>query len=233
MGNKQIEKVAKESDYFSFSDEQWNDLKRILKKYETGNGKKFSSNVNQFILELECICSLSKKMMTWDNYLKNRRNLEALRKHLQKALKILNPSAIDDHGKLKAAESGPFTLSAYPQTYYDETKITTLAEILPKEQSFWKRANNAILAIMNLLALLNDSKRFMDAKKKKRGQQPADQDKLVSSIGEAFQRHLGERPTSYQEGPFVEVVRIALKAIGRDSEYPDRQIRAAIKQLRG
>lgn len=232
MPRKQIERAANENDHFSFSDDRWDELRRILGKYETGSGKGLSSNVNRFILEIELMCSLVDTATAWREYLDNQEKIDALIKHLRKALKILNPSAIDSSGKVKATERAPFKISAYPQTYYYETQEPAFSEILTKEQEFWKRANDATVPIMNLLSILDDSKRFMERKKRKKGQLPADYDGFVMGIAEEFQRYFGEKPTAHGDGAFAEVVRIALESLGRRSEYPDRLIRAAFKKLK-
>jgi hypothetical protein len=232
MPREQADKVGSEGIRFSFSKEQWDELKRILGKYETGTGKGFASNVNQFIIELESACSAAKMMLSWEEYRDNQANIDDLSKHLRKALKILNPSAIDSSGKLKNAGARPFPISSYPQTYYYETETPTLAEILPKEQEFWKRANTATLAIMNLLAILDDSKRFTERKRRLKGQLPADHDRFARSIAGAFQRHFAEKPTGHKDGAFAEVIRIAFQALGRHWQHPDRTIRAALKNLK-
>lgn len=227
---KQTDKA--ENDYFRFSDEQWDKLKGILGKYETGTGKGLSSNVNRFILVVEMNCSTVKKLTTWPEYRDNQENIDSLKKHLRKALKILNPSAIDSSGELKNAEARPFSISAYSQTYCYETEGSVFAEILTKEQEFWKRANNATLAIMNLLAILEDSARFMERKKRKKGEMPADYDGFVYSIAKSFHQHFSKMPTSYPGGPFMEVVRIALEVIGRPFNHPERTVEEAIKRLK-
>lgn len=60
------------------------------------------------------------------------------------------------------------------------------------------------------------------------GRKPADFDNFVKRIAEIYQKHIGT-PTGYKDGPFFEIVRISLAAVGPAIEDPSRAIRRALK----
>lgn len=61
------------------------------------------------------------------------------------------------------------------------------------------------------------------------GRPGADRHGFVRALANTYRRWIG-RPTTYDDGPFVEVVRIALSAAGLPADDPSRAVRAALKE---
>lgn len=63
-----------------------------------------------------------------------------------------------------------------------------------------------------------------------RGRPKVDQHGFVKVLAYIYRRYIG-RPSSYENGPFAEVVRIALAAVGLPADDPSRAIRAALNDI--
>ncbi len=61
------------------------------------------------------------------------------------------------------------------------------------------------------------------------GRPRTDRHGFVKALTNTYRRWIG-RPTTYDDGPFVEVVRIALSAAGLPANDPSRAVRAALRE---
>jgi hypothetical protein len=68
-----------------------------------------------------------------------------------------------------------------------------------------------------------ESYQKVDEAQKRTGRPPADDDEFVRRVAEIYTEHIGRRPTTTKDGPFVSVIQAVL-----DVEYPERAIKEAL-----
>ncbi len=204
------------NEWFHFSDEQWDRLKKELDKYEKADGQGFASNVNMFIIEVENCC----KLMPW---LKSHQGLADHRADLEKIERNLKATTRD----LKAMCQKNFNL--IPQTHMNDT-------IEPGIQAWQKNtecSDTAYIAygpLAKLLTIIQSAKKALNAEKPSQGRPEADSQGLVTEMAKIFAKHI-DKPTTYENGAFVEVVQIILEALNLPTKDPSRAIRKAIKEI--
>lgn len=204
------------NEWFHFSNEQWDRLKKELAKYEKADGQGFASNVNMFIIEVENCC----KLMPW---LKSHQDLADHRAKLEKIEGDLKATVRD----LKTMYHKNFNL--IPQTHMDHTIEPGIKE--------WQKntecSNIAYIAygpLAKLLDIVQNAKKVLNAEKPSQGRPEADSQGLVTEMAKIFAKHI-DKPTTYKDGAFVEVVRIILETLNLPTKDPSRAIRKAIKEI--
>lgn len=90
------------------------------------------------------------------------------------------------------------------------------------------KANQARNKLLEVKELLEQQKKKFPIK---RGRAGADEQGFVTAICFAYDEYIGE-PTGYEEGPFFNIVTIALDIMGRPSMDPSRSIEKALTALR-
>jgi hypothetical protein len=188
---------------YRFTDEEKEVLQWELKKYD-------SPKAQHFISELEELCSEMIILIKHTDRKAVKKRKDKMIGHFEKAL--------DD---LKFIES----LKGMREYWEDMKSI--FAEDYSRVTSVmnfetWKTIMFAINNLEEIIALL------------KKDEIPTgnrvDPFGFATTIAEMFALHL-EKPTTYRDGPFSQVVRIALNAIGIEIEDPARHVALAIENL--
>jgi len=79
------------------------------------------------------------------------------------------------------------------------------------------------------MRLIKTIEEYDKKEERKSGRPAADRDNFIKNIKKVYEEHIGPA-TLYEEGPFFQVVRLALEFVGLPSEYPTKSIRAAFKE---
>ena len=96
-----------------------------------------------------------------------------------------------------------------------------------KALAITKIQNESIRATQALNSILESLDNFKAEFPTKSGTPKADSHGFVKALALAYKKFIGE-PSSYPEGPFATVVRIALEAAGLPHADPSRKIKAAL-----
>lgn len=205
------------NNWFHFSDEQWAELKRVLDKYEKAHGQGWSSNVNRFIVEVENCC----KAMP---YLKSKQDLADHRDNLKRIERDLKVTAKD----LKTMCHKNFNL--IPQVHINDTTGPGIKKYWHKNAECSDTAYIAYGPVIKLLEMVQHAKSSLDNRKPSQGRPRTDPQGLITEIARIFARHI-DKPTTYDNGPFVEVLRIVLDALNLPAKDPSRAIKKAIQEI--
>jgi hypothetical protein len=86
----------------------------------------------------------------------------------------------------------------------------------------------AVGPLQKFINILEEGQKF---NKKTIGRGQADSNDLIRNIAIIYCEHLGEKPTTHKDGPFMGIVRTSLEAVGLPSEDPSRGVRRALKSV--
>lgn len=204
------------NEWFHFSDEQWDILKKKLGKYEKADGQGLASNVNMFIMEVENCC----KLMPW---LKSHQDLADHRANLEKIERDLKATVRD----LKDMCHKSFNL--IPQTHMNDTIEPGIKE-WQKNIECSDTAYKAYGPLAKLLNIVQSAKKVLNAEKPSQGRPQADSQGLVTEMAKIYMQYIG-KPTGYENSSFVEVVKIALNVLKLPAEDPSRSVKRALQEI--
>ena len=185
---------------FQCTDEQKNLLRTALKKYEP-------IHVEKFIVDLQEVCHHMMWRLSRGDRTQHKMEVEGMLKNFK--------HTISDLKRLVYPKKPTYV-------YYDDLTPDKLAHINGTH-------TNAIEALHALQAIVRRLEAALSAEKRTQGRPPAESFHFARTIANIFSIHI-ENPTTYDDGPFAEVVRIAFEIIGLPSRDPSRPIRAAAKR---
>lgn len=195
-----------------FSEDQLEQLNKEL-------SPKFSeSKISFFIEDLADLCSRRVDLPSKVHVADYRDEIRMIQKRLKATLRDLR-RIIDN--RLDLAPS--FTL--------DDIRSGNLVTELQETMNVTSLASKALEPLQELLNSLNEVEHILEARKPPPYRGRADAEGFVKNIARLFSKFLGE-PTTYEGGPFFNVVIIALDAVGLPATDPSRAIRAAVKSLK-
>ncbi|MBW2075848.1 MAG: hypothetical protein JRI58_14090 [Deltaproteobacteria bacterium] len=190
---------------FRFSNEDIDRLRDALKPYE-------KAHVDTFIARLELLCAIKPKLNTLKEMRDHREKLKTINNHFKATLK-----------DLKKICSKNFSL--LPQAKIADTKDFSSLNTIVKSVDLIVEVYGPL---KQLADIIRNTERQLEVIKPGRGHPRADTQGLVREIKEMFEKHLGEA-SSYEYGPFSDVVRITLEILDLPSKDPSRPIRRAVK----
>ncbi|MFU2209530.1 hypothetical protein [Solidesulfovibrio sp. C21] len=166
------------------------------------------------------------------------RHIELMKRRLERAQP--NKKALDDISKMRSEFSSVlFHLKRIMDGEVDIAgeEYNSLLDIESgvSENTEWSKFYSECLreatCARHSLERLNT---FLEAREKSlplsKGRPKTDQHGFVKVLAFLYRRYIG-RPSSYENGPFAEVVRIALAAVGLPADDPSRAIRAALNDI--
>lgn len=206
-----------ENNWFRFSDEQWKRLRQILKKYEKTNGLGFGNNINRFIIEVEACCKVFPYLATGQALADHRDRLYIIEKSLKSVAK-----------ELKFMCSKGFNVIL--QTHIRDTEGRNMAKFLEKSSECSNAVYSAYIPLMRVLRIIQGFRKTLDAEKPRRGRPHTDPQGIVTEMARIFAEHIG-KPTTYEGGPFAEVVRPVLESVNLPAQDPGRSIKKAIREI--
>jgi len=197
-----------------FTDEEKRSLGDALNKYE-------QKEVERFISHLEFYCQDVNRILDRPKKSDLRADLQVMVNTFKKTLHYL-----------KRLERGKPLLS-YTHTM---TELLKNREAVSKDPKYMedgvqlrglKLAWEAVGPLENLIQEIGDR---LEAEELTIGRPKADSLGFIKAVADIFSEYL-ERPTTYEDGPFVKVCRIVLEAVGLPAKDPSRAIRTALKNL--
>lgn len=96
------------------------------------------------------------------------------------------------------------------------------------EHEIFMEAMDIYYTLEKFIEKLEKFQRHEEKKTRKQGRPEGDQDRFIRSIKWVYEEYIAPA-TLYEDGPFFQVVRLALKFVGLPYEYPTKSIRAAMK----
>jgi hypothetical protein len=197
-----------------FTDEENRSLGDALDKYERKEVERFISHLEFYCQDMNLILDSPKK-----SDLKT--DLQGMVNNFKKTLHYL-----------KRLERGKPLLS-YTDTM---TELLEKREAVSKDPKYMEdgvRLRGLKLAweaVGPLENLIHEIEGRLEAEEPTIGRPKADSLGFIRAVADIFTKYLG-RPTTYEDGPFVRVCRIALEALSLPAKDPSRAIRTALKNL--
>ena len=191
--------VLNNMEAWRFTENEKNQLRKTLKKYESGR-------VDGFINALEFLCLRMKYIQDRVGNL-DRQVVKLDRKRILNSLK---KAFIE----LKKLESHSYIINCGP-SYADDLTKKSIKNIFDR----WSTVNDTIKNLEKIISLVEDTQLPVSK---------IDRNKFVSAIHDLFWKYL-DKPTTYEDGPFTLVVRICLNVVGITIDDVSRHIKAACK----
>lgn len=208
----------------TFSEEILDRLcKELLPKYDR-------ERVLAFLIELARACELKATVKTMMEIADHRSKMRRIHKHLEDTIRYLQEIA--ESGGRYRDDNFPQkpVFELIPISHFKETWFLAGLKELSLESSALTSAKEALPHMEDLVKILNEVEDILEERKASPYRPKADADGFVQEIAEIFIEHL-DRPTTYYDGPFAQVVRLALKTAGLRAKDPSRSIRKAVTSL--
>jgi len=189
---------------FSFTEDEEESLRDVLKNYD-------SDVVEQFISVLGELCRKKISIIKNPNISESYKEIGRMLRSFKRALPYLK-----DLTEFQKLHHFPKRVDDTSGAHYD---------------SVLKVADNAGHAYFPLLSLVEIFEKAVKTDKRPRGRPEVDTDNFIYSVAKLF-TFCFEKPTTYEEGPFADVVRITLESMELPAEAPSRSITKAIKRLK-
>jgi hypothetical protein len=208
--NKGLNEIKRES---SFSDEEINELQDALKDYD-------QENIDWFRSLLEVTCGLMKMHLTMPSPSEQIEDLRDIQKSFDRT--IDNTYRLGLRYKI-GMEDFYTKLDEIP---WDDDEAFEYKKL----KSFFKISELARLSLFTLIDMIDETiKRIEKQKPPKAGRPRADDINFVKQIADTYSDTI-DNPTTYKDGPFAQVVRVALKHVGLPYKDPRRSIAKAVKE---
>ena len=192
-------------DTYPFTHEQAFDILHVLEKnYDL-------DRVATFIWKIRFCCEGAACLLDQPDYRTYKNDRKSMLRTLEKSKELLD--AITD-------SRGLYRISNYAALLGQE-------HVRPADEcSKLAKATHALLEV-----LIDKIREFDNLNEQTmKGHPIADSNGIVREIAKAWESSLGVRPTQYAGGPFEDVVKVVLKGLNMTHEYPQRKIKAALKE---
>lgn len=168
-------------------------------------------NVKKFIIELRDCCEGAACLIAQPDFKTYKNDRKSIVGTLQKSYNLL-----DDLRKGKAIKH----LSSF----------TSLYDYNDSEEYFECQEIAASISIL-LGLLIRKIKRLDDTNiQRSKGRPTADSKEIVFEMTKIWERCFNQKPTTYQDGLFMTVVRIVLEGLKLEYEYPQRKVKEALNK---
>lgn len=206
-----------------FTDEERGAFYKALEKFKDDK----PSEIEEFIFEVERYCNLMLPLI------KTRRSRSVIRKdtkpmldNFEKTLKYLKDIQIHKERRHFNPAIVTDELRNLYRFTHSPSNLTEFSQELEEAYQFLfdirHTANEIIGPLQQLIKLFESHQTEIPGP----GHPRADSKGFVKTIYALFDRHL-DAPTMYSDGPFYQVVRIALKSVGLPSKDPRKSVKAA------
>ncbi|MDO8956991.1 MAG: hypothetical protein Q7W38_09140 [Deltaproteobacteria bacterium] len=132
-------------------------------------------------------------------------------------------------GYLKKIERGKISMWALKKTHPGDGRIPQ--DVKERGDQMVKELDGSWAAVGPLQKFINILEEGQKFDEKPSGHPPADSNDLIKNIAKIYLKHFGKKPTTYKDGPFVEIVSIALEAVELPFEDPSRGIAKALRDV--
>jgi len=198
-------KIENHFDCYPFTHKQAYEIKRILKtKFDP-------ESVNEFICELRDICGGAACLLDQQDYKTYKNDRKAMRGIMKKSSDLLGN--IRNGRSLRHLDN----FSALLNEKRSELELEC--------QELAATTGNLLSLLIRKLALLDDTNEH-----RIKGRPNADSKGIVAEIARIWVSCFNKKPTQYNDGPFVDVVKVVLEGLELKYEYPQRKIKAAVKK---
>jgi hypothetical protein len=221
--------------HFEFTDEEKHEIRGIFKKI---NRRRQASKdiadperLREFVELLEVICNLMKDIL--ESSPERKKGIKAVLENCKNALPYLNQIA--DRQLILPPIRGVVMDQTAEQQNTPFASLEALGASLGELEKFnsecCRRASDAAAS---LRAFIEITEECLKRETRKRGLKTADylRDDLLRHMARGYSRCTGKSPTSYKYGPFMNLVRIAYRAVGLRSADPSERVRAVLKALK-
>jgi hypothetical protein len=180
--------------------------------------------LEEFIELLEVICNLTKDIL--ESSPERKKGIKAVLDNCKNALPYLD-QIVNRQLMLPPIRNMPMDGTVEQQN----TPFASLGELEKFNSECCKRASDAAVS---LRAFIEIAEECLKRETRKRGLKTADflRDDLLTHMALGYRRCTGKLPTSYKEGPFMNLVRIAYKAVGLPSTDPSQTVRSVLNALK-
>lgn len=208
METKDVSHLGDDAPYNAFSiftSDEKNELRHALK------GVAPPEAIEAFIAGAEELCQTKKDcLVAQPTPAETRAAREKLLRDCRKAIKTL--------GRFKDYELDIYRIEDIDASTWDSHV----------GDEIFMEARKIYFTLENLIEKLEKFHRHKEKKKRKQGRPEADKDRFIRSIKWVYEEYIAPA-TLYEDGPFFQVVRLALEFVGLPSKYPTKSIRAAMK----
>jgi len=197
-------KIENHFDCYPFTHKQAYEIKRILKtKFDP-------ESVNEFISELRDICEGAACLLDQQDFKTYKNDRKSMLTIMEKSSDLLD--SIRKGRSLCRLENFP-----------------VLRNDKRSELDF--ECQELAATTGNLMSILIRKFKNLDDINKQRikGRPNADSKGIVAEIARIWELCFNKKPTQYNEGAFVDVVKVALEGLKLKYEYPQRKIKAAVR----